>query len=292
MKAITIDHERCTLCGLCIKTCVRQILQEQDGKIICTEPDRCIFCGHCKAVCPEDAPQVASYRAEEFAPVPAKDTYPLPDDLLAFFRVRRSMRIYRRKQVEHKKIEQIIQAGRFAPTGGNRQHLEYVVIQNQETLAKVRDMAIKNLKKQADGIARTLTENRTQGKPAADEDMLAERYVRTWQDMYSTYKKGIDRLFYNAPVLIVTHFAPMGGFSELVDAGLANMQMALMAEALGLGTCFNGLVAIAADNSPAIKAAMGVPKNHVIPTTFTLGYPGVRYARLVSRRRAQVKWIT
>lgn len=69
------------------------------------------------------------------------------------------------------------------------------------------------------------------------------------------------------------------------------MQMVLMAEALGLGTCFIGLLAIAAENSPALKAAMGIPKSRIIPVTFTVGYPGVHYQRLVSRRRARVTWL-
>ena len=291
MKAITIDHERCTLCGLCVKTCVRRILQKRVSKIICTEPDRCIFCGHCKAVCPVDAPQVASYRAEEFVPVPARENYPLPDDLLAFFRVRRSLRVYKKKPVERKKIEKIIQAGRFAPTGGNRQHIEYVVIQNPDKFIEIRNTAIKILKNQADEVAQTIADRRAAGKPTLEKHVLAERYVRTWQDMYSLHKKGVDRLFYNAPALIVCHFAPMGGISEVVDSGLASMQMVLMAEALGLGTCFIGLLAIAAEKSPALKEAMGIPKKHVIPVIFTLGYPAVHYERLVSRRLAQVKWI-
>jgi nitroreductase/NAD-dependent dihydropyrimidine dehydrogenase PreA subunit len=286
MKAITIDPERCTLCGLCVKICVRRILQEQDGMIICTDPDGCIVCGHCKGVCPVDAPQVPSYRAREFAPVPVKEDYPMPDNLLTFFRARRSIRIYKAETVAREKIEKIIQAGRFAPTGGNRQNLEYVVISAPEKITEVRDMTMEILKDQADGVTQLIA-----GKHTAERSILREQYCKTWQDLYRLSKEGVDKLFYHAPVIIVSHFAALGEASEFVDAGLASMQMVLMAEALGLGTCFIGFLAMAAENSPALKAAMGIPVDHLIPVTFTVGYPGIKFERLVSRRLARVTWI-
>jgi len=138
MKPVTIEEERCTLCGLCLQVCVRQVLQEREGRIECVEPLRCLACGHCKAVCPEDAVQLRYCRPEEFIPVPPRSSYPDPDTLLSFFRARRSVRSYRPDPVEREKLERIIQAGRFAPTGSNRQHLEYVVLQSPERLAVVR----------------------------------------------------------------------------------------------------------------------------------------------------------
>jgi len=290
MKTITIDHERCTLCGLCIKMCVRGILQARDGEIVCTDPNGCIFCGHCKAVCPEDAIQIPHSRAEEFLPVPAKESYPTPPNLLNFFRVRRSIRMYKAKPVEREKIEEIIQAGRFAPTGGNRQNLEYVVIHTPTKLAEVRNMAMEILKEQADAATREIAASPDNRTNVPGKTMVYDQYIKVWQEMYRLHQEGIDRLFYHAPVLIVSHFEPMGGVLEVVDAGLASMQMVLMAEALGLGTCFIGFLAIAAEKFPMLKAAMEIPESHLVPISFTVGYPGVNYRRLVSRRRARVIW--
>jgi nitroreductase/NAD-dependent dihydropyrimidine dehydrogenase PreA subunit len=284
MKAMMIDHEQCTLCGLCVTTCVRRILHEQDGKIICADPNGCIVCGHCKAVCPVDAPQIPQNRAQEFLPVPAKKDYPTPDDLLNFFRARRSIRIYDTKAVTREQIENIIQAGRFAPTGGNRQHMEYVVISTPERIAQIRVMIMEILKDKANGTTQTK-------ELASDRSILTKQYFQTWQDIYRLHREGVDKLFYDAPVVIVSHFALLGEVSEFVDAGLANMQMILMAESLGLGTCFNGFLAIAAENSPVLKKAMGIPLDHFVPIAFTVGYPGIKYQRLVSRRLAKVTWI-
>lgn len=205
MKFITIDHERCTLCGLCVKTCVRRILRKRGGRIICTDPNSCIICGHCKAVCPEDAPQVPAQRAGEFVPVPAKKDYPLPGNLLAFFRVRRSIRVYKKKPVEKSKIDQIIQASRFAPTAGNQQNLEYVVIHKPDKFVELRNMVMEILKSQADSVLRIIADRRKAGKPTLGKHILAEQYAVTWLDMYGQHKRGIDRLFYNAPTLIVSH---------------------------------------------------------------------------------------
>lgn len=51
---------------------------------------------------------------------------------MGLFRSRRSVRIFRGDPVEKDKLERIIQAGRFAPTGGHRQSLHYVVLHTTE----------------------------------------------------------------------------------------------------------------------------------------------------------------
>ena len=291
MKSVWIDPDRCTMCGLCTEVCVRRVLQDKDGTIAVTDPARCIFCGHCKAVCPEDAPQVPYLRAEEFVPAPSGGDIPDPDKLLAFMRSRRSVRIYKKTPVEREKIEKIIQAGRFAPTGGNRQHLEYVVINTPEKLAEIRDKSMEVLEAQADGIETAIIKHRDSGKTMPDSLLLASLYVDSWRELFRLHREGIDRLFYDAPALIISHFMPIGGTSEVVDAGLSSMQMVLMAEALGLGTCFCGFLVIAVENSPDLKEALQIPAGHVAPVSFMLGYPDVKYERLVSRRRARVTWL-
>ncbi|MBW2623136.1 MAG: nitroreductase family protein, partial [Deltaproteobacteria bacterium] len=60
---------------------------------------------------------------DEYEPAPSKSEIPAPEPLLAFFRSRRSTRRYKKDSVERAKLEKIIEAGRFAPTGGNRQPL-------------------------------------------------------------------------------------------------------------------------------------------------------------------------
>ena len=53
---------------------------------------------------------------------------------------RRSCRAYTTQQVEPEKLEQIVEAGRYAPTGGGRQPVHFVVVQDPETVTQLSRM--------------------------------------------------------------------------------------------------------------------------------------------------------
>ena len=134
---ISIDESRCNLCGLCVPVCVRRILTKVESKSVgITDPALCLACGHCKAVCPTDAPQLPGMN-EQFQPAPLKKEIPAAADLFRFFRRRRSLRVYRPDPVEKEKLKMLIEAGRYAPTGSNRQACEYLVVSGRKILDQV-----------------------------------------------------------------------------------------------------------------------------------------------------------
>lgn len=51
---VTVNRERCDLCGKCVEACLRHVL-ELDGEVKVAEPEKCNLCGECKKVCPRDA---------------------------------------------------------------------------------------------------------------------------------------------------------------------------------------------------------------------------------------------
>jgi len=165
MEMVTIDKERCNLCGLCISVCVRRIIEEGDDSVRITDPMMCILCGHCKAVCPENAPNIPSLKEEEFEPLPLKGDIHKADQLMGFFRTRRSIRIYGKEPVERDKIEKIIEAGRFAPTGGNRQPIRYVVVETPEKMEMIRKKTFEALLEEAAKIERAVKRHEENGEP-------------------------------------------------------------------------------------------------------------------------------
>ena len=61
---IEIDHEKCKICGMCIRACAADALAEEDKKIMMRPPgiNECMACGDCVAICPENAiTQVKGY---------------------------------------------------------------------------------------------------------------------------------------------------------------------------------------------------------------------------------------
>lgn len=52
-----IDEERCTGCGICIKSCPMDVLRldRENRKATIKYPEDCMLCGWCTIECPEDA---------------------------------------------------------------------------------------------------------------------------------------------------------------------------------------------------------------------------------------------
>ena len=55
-------------------------------------------------------------------------------DILEFIKSRRSTRKFMAKEIEAEKLDQILEAGRYAPSGSNSQSTHFLVIQNEDVL--------------------------------------------------------------------------------------------------------------------------------------------------------------
>lgn len=130
------------------------------------------------------------------------------------------------------------------------------------------------------------------GGPALDPANQAWRdYPPAFRLLSQLSAQGADPLFQGAPVVVAVHVHPHEAMHPEVEAGMAAMQMALMAQSLDLGTCFYGLQPHAVRHDPALAQCLGLPAGHQVPICFMLGYAELRYPRLVARRTARVTWL-
>lgn len=288
---ISIDESRCTQCGLCIPVCVRRILKDEGKRIRISDPALCIYCGHCKAVCPTDAPIFADLNQEEFEPLPKVEKIPEASAFLWFLRRRRSLRIYQSKPVEVEKLKMIVEAGRFAPTGGNRQACEYVVVRGRKTLDWLCTLTIQALAEEGKKIREALDRHRRLKEPIPEPYLSRQFYPPVWDRIAQKWAEGVDQLLHHAPALVVIHVRKGAAVTPEVDTGLSAMQMVLMAETLGLGTCFIGFLLFALENSAELKEALKLPPENQAYVAFTVGYPDVKFLRLVARNPGRVKWL-
>ena len=289
MQLNIIDHDKCTQCGLCVGVCVRQNLRLTDKIEVIS--DNCNKCGHCKAICPEDAIQIPGLDPSEYEPVPTRGEIIAPNQLMRVFRARRSTRIYKHRPVEREKLAHIIEAGRFAPTGGNRQSLQWVVVNTTDMIDRVRNLTLDVLAEEGKVLEQSLREKEQKGEAFTPTDLAMQRYAVTWQFMVQLNREGTDRLLYHAPSLFLCHADPAESPNPEIDAGLAAMQMALMAESLGLGTCYIGFLVMACTISGELKDLLKIPRSNNVPVTFICGHPDVTYKRLVARNPARVTWL-
>jgi nitroreductase/NAD-dependent dihydropyrimidine dehydrogenase PreA subunit len=287
---ITIDPSRCNLCGICVPICVRRVLRLGEKSVEVTDPLMCLACGHCKAVCPTDAPRLKKGN-EDFALVPHREEFPQPAPFLRFLRFRRSLRKYKAIPVEKEKLDWVIEAGRYAATGGNRQACEYKIIQGRKNLDRVCQLAIAALLKEGQKIRKTIERYRNQQKPLPEKYMARQYFPAVWERIAEAWEKGQDQLLHHAPALFVIHLKPGTAVTPEGDAAIASAQMTLMAETLGLGTCYIAMLVWAIDRSGKLRNFLKIPEGDQVHLAFTVGYPDVEYLRLPARKPAKVGWI-
>lgn len=262
-ECIQIDKAACVGCGMCVKDCPHRAIVLKDGKAE-MRLDRCMECGHCVAVCPKAAVSMNGYAMDEVEEYD-KNTFIIePDTFLRSIKFRRSIRFYKNKPVEHEKIEQIIEAGRYTPTGSNKQGIRYVAAEYPE----------KGIEKDAVKTFRRI-------KAAAD---VIGKFVKLPINT-KNYQIGEGFFFHGAPVVLFVIS------EDPVDAALASTNMSTMAEVLGLGTLYVGFFVKAAKLNRMIRKKLSLTGKEQVVTAIAIGYPDVSYRRTVPRKPADVQWM-
>jgi nitroreductase/NAD-dependent dihydropyrimidine dehydrogenase PreA subunit len=287
---ITIDESRCNLCGICVPICVRKILCLGEKSVEVTDELMCIACGHCKAVCPTDAPRFSTENGQ-FEPVPTKEEIPASAPFLRFLRRRRSLRKYQKRTVEKEKLDWIIQAGRYAPTGGNRQNFEFTVVTGRKIIDEVCTLAIGALQAKGKWIREMVERHQILKEPIPEEVASKQIYPAVWDRIAKSWEQGTDQLLHGAAGLILVHTKEGVSSTPGADAAIAADHMVLMAETLGLGTCYIGFLIWALESCVQLQKLLQIPVNHQVYMAFTVGYPDVTFLRLTGRRPAKVTWL-
>ena len=275
---ITIDSTKCTGCGLCASDCQCGDIQVKDSKAEILGKS-CLNCGHCIAICPAGAVSTDAYPQGETKEYEESLFTINPDNLLNFIKFRRSIRSYLKRPVEREKVIKIVEAGRFTPTGGNRQPVSCIAVADR--LASLREATLDALY----GMA-VKYEAGTGTIPSES----ADRYAAMWKEMHAANKKGKDMLFFHAPLLLVVTGDRTIASDPAVDCALAASNMELMAEALGLGVCYNGFFVFASDDEHVCRL-LDLPDCMEVAVAMTVGYTDLKYMRTVPRKTMDIKWL-
>ena len=165
---------------------------------------------------------------------------------------RRSTRNYLSQPVEQEHLEKIVDAGRYAPSGGNSQSNHFIVIRDKAILTELASLV---------------------------EQAFAQM---TYDDnTYASIRKSIIRsqkggyvFCYNAPVLIVVANRKDYGNNQ-ADCAIAIENMMLEANELGLGSCYiNQLKWLNED--PALLTylrGLGLDEDERVYGSVIVGYP-------------------
>ena len=102
-----VDRDKCIGCTLCKQDCIVSDIEMIDKKAHIRNLT-CIKCGHCIAICPVKAVSCddeEEYSMEEVIPYEKEDFTIDADKLMNFMKFRRSVRLFKKDEIEEEKIE-------------------------------------------------------------------------------------------------------------------------------------------------------------------------------------------
>ncbi len=251
---VKIDKDKCIGCGACVKDCPASHLRIEDKKAV-IQNDMCIGCGHCYAICPKEAVAIENYdmsETHEIVPFTSFDS----EEFLKAIRSRRTIRQFENKAIEQEKIDKIIEAGRYSPTGANAQDVCFTILEDNKEAAEKICVSLFRF-----GINSAKVVSKSLKSINIDDNFF----------------------FKKAPLVILV------SSKSHINGGLAAAYMEMMAGTLGIGTLYSGFFETCFSLSPKLRRLIKLPKGHKLSACMVLGYPKVKYQRSAPRNKANVR---
>jgi len=272
-EMITFDEGKCIRCGVCTEVCPVGIIELKDHNIPCIPENLysiCRKCGHCEVFCPEGAVS-SDYAGNIPSERDLSGKFLEPDELKEHLWTRRTTRVFRENLVEKEKLEEILDAVRYAPSGSNRQPVRWVVISGREKVTEIADKVAKWMASLAE---------KEKGDPMAE----------AFGQIADLYSNGIDRITRNAPQLILT-MVPSDNPWGQTDSTIALSWFEILCQSYGIGTCWLGLVRMPAREDPSILAHLPVPRGYELGFSMAFGYARYIQRGIPKRNKADITWI-
>jgi nitroreductase/NAD-dependent dihydropyrimidine dehydrogenase PreA subunit len=294
---MVLDPQKCTGCGLCIQNCPFKCWEMGEDKHARLKKSYvCFSCFNCMIACPKDAISIGQtfdvkdgFFDTAFpgikTPLQPRDTDGRDtswNDIEKLILNRRSVRNFKKDPVPEPIIRRILEAGRFAPSGGNNQPWQFTVVTDPELLGEL-EVASQGLWAGLDGLM-------------ADDSKVADLVKtlpvaifdpRVRNGMGCIARKELP-VFMNAPLLIFVAGNGKMGDPEL-HAGIAAQNMNLVAKSLGLGCCYAGF-GRSVNLIPGMLERLGYSENWTVHTVLCIGYPRFKQEGIVPRHYRPVTW--
>src|SRR5208283_658666 len=128
------------------------------------------------------------------------------------------------------------------------------------------------------GLVIDFMRNMIEEKHPMTQKYSLPRFIKAWET-------GTDLISRGAPALVIAH-APKDYSWGLTDSAIAVTFLDVAAPSFGLGSCWAGLIMMAAAQWPPLRQAFALPERHACFGAIMLGYPKYEYQRLPLRKKA------
>lgn len=269
-----VDKATCKGDGKCVEICPISILRmSKEGvpEFVPGGEEVCINCGHCFAVCPPGSIELSSMNPKEAMPL-VSSKLPAPEQVELLLKGRRSIRAYKDQPVTKGAIEKLLDCARYAPSGINRQPVNWLVINNKE---KVRELSAAVI---------SWMEGLLKAKSPMAESFRFDRLVESW-------KNGQDMICRGAPSLVIAYGVkddPIAAQSCIISA----TYLELAAFGFGLGACWAGYVNMGLNMSEEVRKVAGLSSKAAAGAVMMIGHPKYRYSRIPFRNTPKIIWKT
>ncbi|MFH1740375.1 MAG: nitroreductase family protein [bacterium] len=288
MSWVTIDQHKCTACGMCV-TRDPLVFREKDGRITTrANQDTCNLCGHCISLCPTGAISHSEMDMNNFIDLEGRGRFDTTD-FRKLVRQRRSMRLFADRPVPRGEIETLIDICRYAPTGGNRQAVEIIVLADRDRINRYSNHVIDYFEQSI-----PVLEEKAERIKAEDEDIDQDtlsmlEILPSLERFVLARRHGFELVFHRAPVVMIFH-SPRASVTPKDDCVIAAHTVVLAATTMGLGTCYIGLFVFAAATYATLMEELSLPQGNKVYSTLILGYPKFEYLRTTDRNTMKVRW--
>ena len=293
-----VDPEKCNGCGLCIMNCPFKCMEMDEDKLPKMKKEYlCVSCSNCMVACPENALSVVKITniKEGFFdtqtpsnkwPISPQDAQGEPDEWNTVERVileRRSVRNYKKKQVPESLITRVLEAGRFAPSGGNHQPWKFTVVTDPKFLMELETAC------QAFWAGVFPVFNNDETVMNMVEVVPTGVFHPITQHGIRSVAEKVLPVFFDAPAVIFIGAHPKLNNPE-VSVGICGQNMNIAASSLGLGVCWTNFGGGGANSIPEIKSKLGFDEPWMIHTALAMGYPKFHQAGMVPRHARPITW--
>ena len=304
MGVLKVDPDVCTQCGLCIENCPFKAWEpDENGIPRLKEGHACFSCYNCMVACPSDAIQIVQpyyveegfwvtrpNRLPEKLPLTPEDADGNRDDWNVIERAvltRRSVRNFKDKPVPDSLIRRVLEAGRFAPSGGNCQPWSFTVVTDKDLLKEIDEAVSDEIKGlygmyRDDQMVRELEALIGDGKVG----IFDPRQILGGSGTIATNTMGP---LLNAPALIIISGDTRAIGGPELNVGICGQNMNLVANSLGIKACWIGFIRVL-NMRDDIKNKLGIVEPWEITSSLVLGYPKFKQEGIVPREYRPVRW--
>ena len=240
------NRTKCNSCGICVSVCPASAIETDSSGRITSFTSSCIGCAHCGCYCPLNCFEL---------PLNQLDTIPSEEQIQNLYEARRSTRKFLNRNIDEETLRSLLEPVGFSPTGQNAQGITVDVLLGRESIDRLILNPIVKLIRILDCFRLLTLVSGSAGK------------------FIKKLRNGEDIICWNAPCVLLFR-APAGNVTGKTDAVIAATTVSIKAEALGLGSFWNGVVQMTSLFLP-------IKKSHAV---LCIGYPALKRYQQVPER--------